>query len=327
MRPSRRGSRPRTKTRPKHENAELAIVIAVDRGRYTCLIEPDSAGERQITAMRAKELGRKSIVVGDSVRVVGDTSGEDGTLARIIGINERVSVLRRSADDLDSFERVIVANADNLVIVCATANPEPRTGFVDRALVAAYAGNLTPILLMTKTDLADPEPFIAQYRDLGVQVLLRRRDEDVEPIADVLQGSVSVLFGHSGVGKSTLVNALVPDAHRAIGDVADLTGKGRHTSSSAVALPLSGGGFVIDTPGVRSLGLGHVEPEMVVAAFPDLVEGAEHCPGGCQHLADEPDCALDQWVSDGHSTPERLASLRRLLGSRLGHSDDHADGR
>lgn len=301
------------------------MVVAVDRGRYTCLVLPGSRDERRILAMRAKELGRKSIVVGDSVRVVGDTSGREGSLARIVRIDERTSVLRRSADDADSFERVIVANADNLVIVCAAANPQPRTGFVDRALVAAYAGDLNPVLLMTKTDLADPEPFVAQYRDLGVEVLTRRRDEPADAIAEALRDSVSVLFGHSGVGKSTLVNALVPDADRTTADVADLTGKGRHTSSSAVALELPEGGFVIDTPGVRSLGLGHVEPEMVVSAFPDLVEGAEHCPSGCSHLASEPDCALEEWVAGGNSSPERLASLRRLLGSRLGQADDTDD--
>lgn len=272
--------------------------------------------------MRAKELGRKSIVVGDQVHVVGDTSGADGALARIVRVVERTSVLRRSADDTDSFERIIVANADRLVIVCATANPEPRVGFVDRALVAAYAGNLTPVLLMTKLDLGDPEQFAAPYREIGVSILLRRQDEPVDPIAEFLQGTSSVLFGHSGVGKSTLVNALVPDADRATGDVADLTGKGRHTSSSAVALQLPGGGFVIDTPGIRSLGLGHVEPLTLVAAFPDLVEGAEECPSNCPHLATEPDCALDAWVADGHSTPGRLQSLRRLLASRLGVSAD-----
>lgn len=272
--------------------------------------------------MRAKELGRKSIVVGDLANVVGDTSGVDGSLARIVRIAERTSVLRRSADDTDSFERVIVANADKLVIVCATANPEPRVGFVDRALVAAYAGNLTPVLLMTKTDLADPEAFAGRYREIGVSILLRRQDEPVDEIAADLQGSSSVLFGHSGVGKSTLVNALVPAAHRAIGDVADLTGKGRHTSSSAVALPLPGGGFVIDTPGVRSLGLGHVDPATLLAAFPDLAEGAEQCPSNCQHLATEPDCALDEWVAAGRSSAGRLASLRRLLASRLGVSSD-----
>lgn len=272
--------------------------------------------------MRAKELGRKSIVVGDSVHLVGDASGAQGALARIVRIAERTSVLRRSADDTESFERVIVANADKLVIVCAAANPEPRVGFVDRALVAAYAGNLEPVLLMTKVDLTDPEPFATQYREIGVSILLRRQDAPVDEIADFLSGGLSVMFGHSGVGKSTLVNALVPDADRATGDVASLTGKGRHTSSSAVALQLPAGGFVIDTPGIRSLGLGHVDPETLVAAFPDLAEGAEECPTNCQHLDGEPDCALDEWVSSGHSTAGRLASLRRLLASRLGIAPD-----
>lgn len=274
--------------------------------------------------MRAKELGRKSIVVGDSVDLVGDSSGRPGSLARIVRIAERTSVLRRSADDSESFERVIVANAEKLVIVCAAAHPEPRVGFVDRALVAAYAGDLEPVLLITKIDLADPSGFISQYRELGLSILLRRQDEPVDAVAEFLQGTTSVLFGHSGVGKSTLVNALVPDAGRATGDVAGLTGKGRHTSSSAVALQLPGGGFVIDTPGIRSLGLGHVHPHTLLKAFPDLAEGAEECPSNCQHLATAPDCALAAWVAAGHSTAGRLLSLRRLIASRLGVSADPA---
>ncbi|MFV0532439.1 MAG: ribosome small subunit-dependent GTPase A [Cumulibacter sp.] len=318
IRPNRRGTRPRTKQRPRHENAQQAFVIGVDRGRYTCLIDGDSPAERRILAMRAKELGRKSIVVGDRVDVVGDVTGSPGTLARIVRIAERSSVLRRSADDTDSFERVIVANADHLVIVCAAADPQPRVGFVDRALVAAYAGDLEPVLLMTKIDLADPAVFVEQYADIGMQILLRRSNEPVGKIADFLRGGVSVLFGHSGVGKSTLVNALVPNADRATGDVAGLTGKGRHTSSSAIAFALPGGGFVIDTPGIRSLGLGHVDPSMLLATFSDLAVGAQQCPSNCQHLAEEPDCALDDWVAAGHSSVARLRSVRRLLASRLG---------
>lgn len=293
-------------------------MIAVDRGRYTCLVNRGTAQERTVLCMRARELGRKSVVVGDDVGLVGDISGAPGTLARIVRINERRTVLRRSADDTDTVERVIVANATHLVIVCASADPQPRTGFVDRALVAAYAGGLAPVLCMTKVDLADPAEFVATYRELGIDILTWRRDEPVDEIADFLAGKESVLFGHSGVGKSTLVNALVPDAARATGDVAVPTGKGRHTSSSAVALALPDGGLVIDTPGVRSLGLGHVEPDEVVAAFPDLAEGAEECPNGCEHLTAEAGCYLDEWVAEGHSTVQRLESLRRLLRSRLG---------
>jgi len=131
-----------------------------------------------------------------------------------------------------------------------------------------------------------------------------------------------VMIGHSGVGKSTLVNALVPDADRAIGRVNLVTGRGRHTSTSAVALALPGGGWVVDTPGVRSFGLAHVDPQRVILAFPDLGAGTDDCPRACTH--DEDDCALDAWVAAGHAGPggvARLESLRRLLRSRAGGDD------
>ena len=111
-----------------------------------------------------------------------------------------------------------------------------------------------------------------------------------------------MLFGQSGVGKSTLVNQLVPDAGRAVADVSGV-GKGRHTSSSAIALPLPGGGTVVDTPGVRSFGLGAVTPARVLAAFPDLAEAGQSCPPGCTHAAGEPGCALDEQVASGAATP------------------------
>ena len=133
VRPGRRGSRPRTRIRPKHEDAAEGFVLTVDRGRITCLVE-----DREITAMKARELGRKGIAVGDRVSIVGDLSGAKDTLARIVRVQERSSVLRRTADDTDPYERVVVANADQLAIVTALADPEPRPRLIDRCLVAAY---------------------------------------------------------------------------------------------------------------------------------------------------------------------------------------------
>ena len=139
----------------------------------------------------------------------------------------------------------------------------------------------------------------------------------VEELRGRLAGRVSVLFGQSGVGKSTLVNQLVPDARRAVAEVSGV-GKGRHTSSSAVALPLPGGGTVVDTPGVRSFGLGAVSPARVLAAFPDLAAAAEQCPPGCDHLAGTPRCALDAAVADrrGQRRPARLAAPAAGRGDR-----------
>ncbi|RKS71407.1 ribosome biogenesis GTPase [Motilibacter peucedani] len=313
VRPGRGKSRPRTKDRPGHESAAAAFVTQVDRGRYTCVLD-DRAGT-EVTAMRARELGRKGVAVGDRVALVGDVGGGDDALARIVRLEPRSTVLRRTADDDDPVERVLVANADQLVVVTATVDPEPRAGLIDRCLVAAYDAGLEPLLCITKTDLKPPDELLAAYGALGVRWVAVSRGEGVGTVAEHLVDRVSVLVGHSGVGKSTLVNALVPGTGRATGVVNAVTGRGRHTSSSAVALPLpDGAGWVVDTPGVRSFGLAHVDPSRVVTAFPDLAGGIEQCPRGCTH--DEPECALDQWVAEGHATPERLESLRRLLAAR-----------
>jgi len=309
-----RGSRPRTRRRPAHAEAVDGFVTAVDRGRYRLIID-----DRVVTAMKAREVGRGNIVVGDTVSLAGDVSGAPGTLARVVRVAPRRSVLRRSADDTDPVERAIVANADRLVIVSALADPQPRLRLIDRFLVAAYDAGIEPVLCLTKADLAGPEAILPVYEPLGVRSVVLGRpltDEILAGLRDLLAGQISVLVGQSGVGKSTLVNTLIPDAARAVGEVNPVTGRGRHTSSSAVALPLPGGGWIIDTPGLRSFGLGHMSPERVVRAFPDLAEGAEHCPPGCDHLG--PECALDDSVAAAGSGPlaARLDSLRRLLRSR-----------
>jgi ribosome biogenesis GTPase len=315
-----RGSRPRTRRRPAHAEAVDGFVTAVDRGRYRLVI-----GDRVVTAMKARELGRGNIVVGDTVSLAGDVSGAPGTLARVVRIAPRRSVLRRSADDTDPVERAIVANADQLVIVSALADPPPRLRLIDRFLVAAYDAGIEPVLCLTKADLAGPEAILPVYEPLGVRSVVLGRplsDEMLASLRELLARQISVLVGQSGVGKSTLVNTLIPDAARAVGEVNPVTGRGRHTSSSAVALPFPGGGWIIDTPGLRTFGLGHMSPERVVRAFPDLAEGAEHCPPGCDHLG--PECALDDWVAAARGGPlaARLDSLRRLLRSREGTDAD-----
>jgi ribosome biogenesis GTPase len=287
-------------------------VTSVDRGRYGCM-----ADGRLIVAMKARELGKGSVVVGDRVALAGDTSGGEGTLARIVRVEPRTSALRRSADDTDPQERIIVANADQMVIVCALAQPAPNLRFIDRCLVAAYDAGLDPLLLLTKADLASPRKVRAFYAPLGLPMLTTRRPlaaQTLSRLRAAVTGRISVLIGPSGVGKSTLMNTLVPAAARTTGTVNPVTGRGRHTSSSVVAIPLDDG-WLIDTPGLRGFGLGHVSPERVVEAFGDLAEGTAQCPSGCDHLS--PDCALDAWAHEHHAEA-RLDSLRRLLRSREG---------
>ncbi len=286
------------------------MVVSVDRGRWGCVLGGDP--NQLVVAMRARELGRTPIVVGDEVDVVGDLSGKPDTLARIVRVTDRRTVLRRTADDTDPYERIVVANAEQLLIVVALADPPPRTGFVERAIVAAYVGGLQPILCLTKSDLAQHHEFASAFADLELPIVLAGATEPIDEIQDTLAGKVSALIGHSGVGKSTLVNRLVPDAYRAVGVVSGV-GKGRHTSTQSIALPLpDSAGWVVDTPGIRSFGLAHTTPDDVVAAFADLAEKIEDCPRGCTHLGPpaDPECALD--TLEGKSA-RRVEAVRQLL--------------
>ena len=321
VRPNRRGSRPRSKRRPAHEDAVGGVVIGVDRGRIAVRL----ADGQDVTAVKARELGRRGLVIGDRVSVVGDTSGSDGTLARIVRRDERDNSLRRTADDAETAEKVIVANAQQLAIVTALQDPEPNPRMIDRCLVAAFDARMRAILVLTKADLDSADALRAAYEPLGVTVIetAMRTDPDgtrvidgAEQLRAEILDTTSVFVGYSGVGKSTLVNALAPLADRATGGVNDVTGRGRHTSSSAIAIELPGGGWIVDTPGVRSFGLAHVDPEHFIAAFPDVAEAAaQRCPRGCSHESAEAGCELDAWAStpDQHA---RVDSIRRLLASR-----------
>ncbi len=311
VRPSRGNSRPRSKDRPDHADARVATVMAVDRGRFT--IELDDNGEGY--AVKARELGRKGIVVGDRVDVVGDGTATIDDPSRIVRRHERTSTLRRTADDTDPVERVVVANATQLVVVTATADPEPRTGLIDRALVAALDAGIAPMLVVTKADLKPADSLLALYLPLDVPAFVVAHKQVPDGLREVLADETTVLVGHSGVGKSTLVNALVPDADRTTGRVNAVTGRGRHTSTSVVALHLPGGGLIVDTPGIRSFGLAHVDPARIVEAYDDLAGLTADCPRGCSH--DEAECALTAALVDAPpDLAERINSLQRLLRSR-----------
>lgn len=311
IRPNPRGSKPRTKRRPNFDTAPLGMVLEVHLARYRVLLEDGT----EVIATLAKELRKEGAVTCDQVRLDGVVTGEKGALARIVKIEPRITQLSRSNDESEAGEQTIVANADQLMIVMAAANPEPRSGLVDRYLVAAYHAGIAPILVMTKCDLKDPTEFLAGFEGFDLRIVKTQKEKpNQDEIKQMLPGHTTVLVGHSGVGKTTLINAIAPLHQRATGEVNALTGKGKHTSSSAKAIPVTDG-WIVDTPGIRTFGLSGIDAAGLLKGFADLDEAAKLCPRDCSHLALAPDCGLDEKVAEGTLAAKRLESFRRLVDS------------
>lgn len=310
-RPGKHKSRPRSKDRPKFENAEIGLVITVDRGRFTVhLSKPE---EIDIYAIKARELGRKGVVVGDIVEVVGIDTKNLENMARIVKVTKRKNSLQKSADDSDSVERSLVANIDLVAIVVATTEPEPSPRLIDRTIIAARLANAQPLIIATKTDIESPQKLEQMYQALDIPVIAINKLSSLTELLEIVNNKTTVLIGPSGVGKSTLVNRLVPDAQRRTGTVNDVTGQGKHTSTSAFALQLNESSWIIDTPGIRSFGLAHATTDEILEGFPDLMQATTECKKGCTHQ--DTSCAIEAAAYENPSLLPRLDSFRRLLSS------------
>ena len=292
------------------ERHEPALVLAVGGGLAAVRTE---AGVEHI-AKFAGRLDRRP-VAGDRVQLL--IEAEEG--GRIDVIEPRTTELRRQQRMRSEGERamkvqVLAANAECVLIVASIADPPLRRGLIDRILVAAWRGGMEPLLAITKSDLAgraaeDPEVVLADYRAIGVDgvVIDVRTAEGAEPVRRLLAGRTAAVVGHSGVGTSPLVNALTGGG-QVTGAIHELSGRGRHTTTTATWLDLPTGGSLIDLPGIRSFSLAGITPADLAEAFGDIAEASEQCRfTDCRHVGDE-GCAVERLVE-----PARLASYRKLL--------------
>lgn len=258
---------------------------------------------------------KRMIAVGDDVRVHPLAAGS-GTIEEIL---PRRTKLSRRAVGQNKREQVVAANIDQVVIVTSLAEPPLNLNLVDRYLVAADSGGLSAVICINKTDLGSretAEPQLRPYVAMGHGVVWSsvRTEAGIDELKAHLAGRSSVLAGASGTGKSALLNAVEPGLELRSGDVSAATGKGRHTTSFSSLLPLTNGGYVIDTPGIREYTLWEVDSEVLDRHFPDVNALRTGCRfTNCTH-SHEPDCAVKAGAATGAIDPRRYESYLRILG-------------
>jgi ribosome biogenesis GTPase len=254
---------------------------------------------------------------------VGDELSFDAERGVVLEVAERRTQLsrlrpqagRRRHDLRDP--KLIAANMDRLAIVTAAREPDFRSGIVDRFLLAAVVGGLEALLVVNKIDLLPshelPDEIRAYERVLPVLAVSATEGTGLDALREALAGSRTVFAGHSGVGKSSLLNALEPLLRLETGELSRKSGKGRHTTTHAVWLELGDGAVAVDTPGIRELATGPIDPELLVKAYPDVLGPADDCRfRDCRHDR-EPDCAVLAAVERGEVAVSRLEGYRKLL--------------
>ncbi len=306
------GSRPKG-GEPDRSHLPIGRILGLHKGWVDVLVEGEEVSAVYGGAMRGEH-----VVVGDRVRV--SPAERDTDTARIVERLERDTVLTRTADDVVPEERVVVANADQAVVVLGTEPPDIGARFVDRVMVAASAGGLDGAICVNKIDLPEshPEEIRRIYEPLGYEVVATSAEtgQGVDLLRELLTACWTVLSGHSGVGKSSLVNRMDPEAGQRVGELG--RHGGRHTTVSPRAIPLDGDSWIVDTPGVRSFGIGHLAPDELADHFPELADLPCELPA-CLHDG-EPGCEAED---PGRGIePSRLDSYRGFLRALRGDHDE-----
>jgi len=273
----------------------------------------DGSIRRDTVAAAAETL---KLAVGDEVLVERDVRDDVWAIASIL---PRRSRLARRSPGGGYGERIVAANVDQVVVVFAAAKPEPHPRMLDRFLVIAEANELAARIVVNKVDLVGEQAArerFAAYERAGYPVHLTSTKMDIglAELRSMLEGRVSVLTGPSGVGKSSLLNAIFPGLNLRVGEISESVNKGRHTTVGALMVPLtaSAGGYVVDTPGLREIGMWALNPEHLDRLFPEFRPLIEHCRfADCTHLV-EPDCAVRAALERGEISPERFESYAKL---------------
>ena len=257
-----------------------------------------------------KAVDEKRLVVGDHVRLEGVAPS-----LVITAVEERRTILMRRSPG-ESRPHVIAANVDQAVVVLAAASPAPNPRLLDRLLVACHHAGIAPLVCINKIDqgLEGVDAWLGDYQDAGYQVMLvsARTARGMGCLKRSVAAHTTLFCGPSGVGKSALLNAIHPGYRLREGSISEATGKGRHTTTTAQLLPLPGGGFVVDTPGLREFGLWDLAPDQLHDCFPDIARFTQGCDySNCTH-GEEPGCSVRRAVEDGRLSSRRYTSMLKL---------------
>jgi ribosome biogenesis GTPase len=298
--------------------SDSGLVVSV--GSRSCRVHLAGRGEVRCTlrGLLWDDESAKShpVAAGDRVEVAME--GEEGVIERV---EPRSNYLARpvGSSGRRSKSQVIAANIDRLLVIAALDDPPFRPGLVDRFLVAAAMQEIHPVLVLNKVDLERPDgpqrDVVAPYREFGIEVLesSTTTGEGIEALARLLASGVSLLVGHSGVGKSSLLNAVSPGLQRSTGDVTEYHGRGRHTTTAVTLLALDAGGWVVDSPGIREFAVGGIEPADLARLYPGFGGLPEGCRfSDCLHRK-EPGCAIRAAIAAGELNAERHERYLRLL--------------